>query len=89
MEAKNLSVNTGYVTRETAPQILAKARAQALALASRLPPDALDESTKALVESAAKVDTSSTTQDEKSTDEEEEDKKSEEDAATGLASLFG
>ncbi len=89
-EAKNLSINAGYVTKDTAPQILAKARAQALALASRLPPEALDESTRAMVESAASAAASSPAPvEEKKEEEQEEDEKSEEEAAAGLASLFG
>jgi len=86
--ARNLSVNAGYPTKDTVPQILAKARAQALALASRLPPDALDESTKALVESVASATATSSSSAEKE-EKREEDEKPEEDAATGLASLFG
>lgn len=87
-EAKNLSINAGYITKDTAPQILAKARAQALALASKLPPEALDESTRALVESAASAAVAPAPVEEKK-EKEQEEEKSEEDAATGLASLFG
>ena len=85
--ARNLSVNAGYITKDTAPQILAKARAQALAVASRLPSDALDESTKALVKSAEGSTAPSTASVEEKAEDEE--KKEEEDTATGIASLFG
>lgn len=81
--AKNLSINAGYVTGETLAPILAKARAQAIAVASKLPPDALDESTRALMESAEKED------EETPTSSADEEKEEEEDAASGLASLFG
>ena len=86
VNAKNLSINTGYVTKDTVPQILAKARAQALAIASKLPSDALDDSTKALVESAEGSTAPSTQSVEEKAEDEE---KKEEDTATGITSLFG
>ncbi|MDN5358180.1 MAG: large subunit ribosomal protein [Candidatus Diapherotrites archaeon] len=88
-EARNLSINAGYVTKDTAPQILAKARAQALALASKLPPEALDESTRALVSATSAATPTPAPVEEKKEEEQEEEEKSEEDAAAGLASLFG
>ncbi|NPA86450.1 MAG: 50S ribosomal protein L10 [Candidatus Diapherotrites archaeon] len=86
--ALNLAINAGIVTKETAPAILSKAYAQALALASRLPPEALDEKTRALVGAVAQP-SAEEKKEEEPKEEEKEEEGGEEEAAAGLASLFG
>jgi large subunit ribosomal protein L10 len=87
IDARALSVETAFVTKETAGDILAKAQAQALAVASKLPDEALDEDVKAKL-SSVEVSTAPVVEEEKEEEKKEEEKKEEDTGAAGLALLF-
>lgn len=87
INARALSVETAFVTKETAGDILAKAQAQALALASKLPDEALDEDIKAKL-SSVEVSAAPAAEEEKEEEKKEEEKKEEDTGAAGLALLF-
>ncbi|TDA30724.1 MAG: 50S ribosomal protein L10, partial [Archaeoglobi archaeon] len=91
MDARNLAINAGILEKEVMPDLLIKAHAQMLTLASLLPPEALDDELKALVkggEARQPEKVEEKKEEEKKEEEKEEDKK-EEEAIEGLASLFG
>jgi large subunit ribosomal protein L10 len=76
-------VHAGFPTKESAKFLLAKAQAQALALAA-LAPDALDEESRKRLARPAPAGKK-----EEPKKKEEEKDVSEEDAAKGLGALFG
>ena len=100
--AFNLAVEAAVMTPETAAPILAKAQAEAMALASQIP-DGLDDELRDMLAGAASAAhaapaegaTPSKDEDEGKDDEEDEKKDKEEeavsadDAAAGLSALFG
>jgi large subunit ribosomal protein L10 len=85
-KALALSVETGYVTKASLPFLLAKARAQMLALASRAPGGA-DEDLKELLGSGGSA--TPPPAETKESKKEEPKEASEEEAAEGLGALFG
>lgn len=95
-EAMNLAVNAGILNETTAELILSKAYANALAVASALSAEALDEELRALLEGAAASrqepesagEEPPEKEDEKESEEEEEEP-SEEEGMAGLGALFG
>jgi len=87
MDARALSIETAFITKETAGDILAKAQSQALALASKLPEDAIDEEIKEKISSVA-VSSAPTVEETKEEEKKEEEKKEEDTGAAGLALLF-
>ncbi|MCS7130330.1 MAG: 50S ribosomal protein L10 [Archaeoglobaceae archaeon] len=88
MDAKNLAINAGILEKDVMPELLMKAYAQMLSLASILPPEALDDELKALIK---KEETKPVEKVEEKKEEKEEKKeeKKEDEAIEGLASLFG
>lgn len=91
MDARNLAINAGLPVKEVMPEIIAKAYSQALALASLLPEDALDEELKSLISSkAVEVKREEKKEEEVREEEKEEEKEEEEESALeGLGALFG
>lgn len=92
LEALNLSVNSGYPTKDSIKLLLAKANAESYALASQLPPDALDDKTKEMLSKRPSGGSGPSAAPEKKAEkkeENEEKKVSEEEAAAGLGALFG
>jgi len=93
LEALNLSVNAEYPTEEAIKLLIAKANAESLALASQLPPEALDDKAKEMLSNrpSGSVGPSSGSEDkgEKKEEKKEDKKVSEEEAAAGLGALFG
>ncbi|ACX73435.1 ribosomal protein L10 [Methanocaldococcus vulcanius M7] len=87
MDARALSIETAFITKETAGDILAKAQSQALALASKLPEDAIDEEIKEKI-SSIEVSSAPTVEETKEEEKKEEEKKEEDTGAAGLALLF-
>ncbi|MEM2727245.1 MAG: 50S ribosomal protein L10 [Archaeoglobaceae archaeon] len=89
MDAKNLAINVGILEKDVMPDLLMKAHAQMLSLASVLPHDALDDELKALVkrEEVKQVEKVEEKKEEK--EEKKEEEKKEDEAIEGLASLFG
>ena len=91
MDARNLAINAGLPVKEVMPEIIAKAYSQALALASLLPEDALDEELKSLI-SSREVEVKREEKKEEEVEEEREEEKKEEEeesALEGLGALFG
>ncbi len=91
MDARNLAINAGLPVKEVMPEIIAKAYSQALALASLLPEDALDEELKSLISSREVEMKREEKKEEEVEEEREEEKKEEEEesALEGLGALFG
>jgi len=95
MQALSLAVNAGIVNKESAEIILSKAFREALALASVMGADALDDDLRALLAGAASAappaapaaDGEAGPQ--KVEEEKEEEAPSEEEAMAGLGALFG
>ncbi len=85
INAKAVAVEACYVTKDTAADVLGKAYAQALALASKLPDEALDEEIKQKLSSTPQQVETKT---EEKKEEEKKEEKKEEDAVSGLALLF-
>lgn len=83
-----LSVEAGFPTKDSLPFLLAKARAQMLALASRAP-DAADEDLKKLLGGPGGPAAPPPAEGKKEAKKEEPKEVSEEEAAAGLGSLFG
>jgi len=90
MDARNLAINAVIFEKDVMPELLMKAYLQMLSLASALPPEALDDELRALLErgEAVKVEKVEEKEGEKKEEEKEEEKK-EDEALEGLASLFG
>jgi len=90
MNAISLAVNAGILTRETAPIILSMAMARMYALASRLPPEALDEDLRGLPSGPQPPPPSAGGGEEPAEEKEEErEEAGEEEAVAGLGALFG
>jgi len=90
-DALNLAINANILTSETTDQILSKAYAQMLAVASLLSTDAIDDelSEKLSSQPAAPAPADNTEEPEEEVEEEEEEEEEEEAAAAGLGALFG
>lgn len=94
-EAFNLAMSSEYTTEETIKLLISKANAQSLALASRLPDEALDDDAKGKLSQRPKAEPAFEAETKKNDDEErkdkdqEEKKVSEDEAASGLGALFG
>jgi large subunit ribosomal protein L10 len=90
-QARNLAINAAIPERKVMGDIVAKLHSNMIALASRLPPEALDEELLDLVkrntETGEKIKETEV-KDEKEEEEEEEEKR-EEEAIEGLGALFG
>lgn len=92
-DARNLAVNAGIFAKDIMGDLLAKAHAEMLALASSLPDEALDDELKSMLSGLVEI-TSQTTpvaeEEEKEEEEEEEsEEEKEEEAIEGLGALFG
>jgi len=92
LEALNLAVNSEYPAEEALKLLIAKANAESMALASQLPPEALDDDAKAMLSkrpSGGGGPSAGADKKEEKKEEKEEKKVSEEEAAAGLGALFG
>jgi large subunit ribosomal protein L10 len=93
MEALNLAVNSEYPAPEALKLLIAKANAQSVALASQLPPEALDDEARAMLSKRPSGGSGPSAggekKDEKKEEKKEEKKMTEEEAAAGLGALFG
>ncbi len=94
IDARNLAINAGIFEKDVMADLLAKAYAEMLALASRLPDDALDDDLKNRISGLqAKVEkVEEKVEEEKKEEEEverEEEEEAEESALEGLGALFG
>jgi large subunit ribosomal protein L10 len=89
-DAMNLAINANILTSETTDAILSKAYAQALAIASKLSDDALDDDLKGKLSSqpAAAAPVEDNTEEVAEEEEEVAEEEEEEDAAAGLAMFF-
>ncbi len=94
IDARNLAINAGIFEKDVMADLLAKAYAEMLALASRLPDDALDDDLKNRISGLqAKVEKVEEKVEEEKKEEEEEEREEEEEAEEsaleGLGALFG
>ncbi len=92
MDAKNLAINAGIFEKDVMPEILSKAYAEMLALASLLPDEALDDDLKNRISGLkveVKVEEKVEEKKEEEEEKEEEEKGGEEEALEGLGALFG
>lgn len=91
MDARNLAINAGILEKDVMPDLLMKAHAQMLSLASALPPEALDDELKALIVrgEVKQFESVEERKEEKKEEEKDKEEKKEEEALEGLASLFG
>lgn len=90
MDARNLAINAGIFEKAVIRDIIAKAYAEMLSLASKLPAEALDEDLKSRI-SGMIVEVAVKPEKEEKVEEKEEKKeeKKEEEAIEGLGALFG
>jgi large subunit ribosomal protein L10 len=93
-QARNLAVNAAIPEREVIGDILAKVHSNMIALASQLPPEALDEELQSLVKRKVEVEekiekVEEEAKEEKKEEAKEEEEKREEEAIEGLGALFG
>ncbi len=92
MDAKNLAINAGIFEKDVMPEILSKAYAEMLALASLLPDEALDDDLRNRISGLkveAKVEEKVEEKKEEEGEKEEEEESGEEEALEGLGALFG
>ncbi len=93
LDARNLAINAGIFEKDVMPDILAKAYSEMLALASRLPDEALDEDLKQRLSGLKTVEkveeVKEEKEEEKKEEEEEKEEEAEESALEGLGALFG
>lgn len=88
--AKNLAINAAITEKEVMPDLIAKANMQMISLASLLPPEALDDELRSMLQSKPeKLERVEEKKEEKKEEEKREEEKKEEEAIEGLASLFG
>ncbi len=87
-KAINLAMNAEIANKETIKLMLAKANAQMLSLASKVP-TALDDELKGALSNAPKPDKGEEKKEAKKEEKKEEKKVSEDEAAAGLGALFG
>ncbi len=94
MDARNLAINAGIFEKGVMEDILVKAHAEMLSLASLLPDEALDEEIKSMLSGIAEAAVQAAPsveekEEEKPEEEEEEEEEKEEEAIEGLGALFG
>ena len=90
-DALKVAVEAGWLTKESAPYLLAKAQAQAMALVAALGDKAKELGIEAPEISVTPAAPAAEEKKEEKAEEEEEEKKevSEEDLSAGLGALFG
>ncbi len=93
IDARNLAINAGIFEKDVMPDLLAKAYAEMLALASRLPDEALDDDLRSRISGlqakVERVEEKVEEKEEEEEDEKEEEEEAEESALEGLGALFG
>jgi large subunit ribosomal protein L10 len=93
MDAKNLAINACIFEKDVMPELLSKAYAEMLALASRLSDEALDDDLKqrlsGLTTQVVKEEKVEEKKEEEEEKEEEKEEEAEESALEGLGALFG
>jgi len=89
MDAKNLAINACIFEKDVMPELLSKANAEMLALASRLSDETLDDDLKQRLSGLTAQVVKEEKVEEKKEEEEEKEEEQEEEAIEGLGALFG
>ncbi len=93
IDARNLAINACIFEKDVMPELLAKAYAEMLALASKLPEDALDDDLKNRISGlqvrVEKVEEEKVEEEKEEEEEKKEEEEAEESALEGLGALFG